>query len=172
MRIIGEQLDVIAGGEIVATHRRGTQRGQYVTNPEHAPAYVEDTQNLWTRGYFLRQASKVGPATTTALTRLLDSKRIEAQGFRSCMNILDLGKRSSRQLLERACERLIESDPHRPISYTGVKNTIAAIRTEDAARPTTDPGQGPQVRTSAPKIMNRDTSRATWPGPRRSRWLL
>src|SRR5690625_3797667 len=55
-------------------------------------------------------------------------------GFRSCMNILDLGKRTSRQLLERACERLVESDPNRQISYTGVKNTIAAIRTEDTAR--------------------------------------
>jgi hypothetical protein len=58
---------------------------------------------LWTRGYFLRQASKVGPGTVAALTRLLDGKVIEAQGYRSCMNILDLGKRGSRVLLEQAC---------------------------------------------------------------------
>ncbi|HLS01977.1 MAG TPA: IS21 family transposase [Beutenbergiaceae bacterium] len=166
VRIIGEQLDVITDGEIVATHRRGTQRGQYVTNPEHAPAYLEDTHDLWTRGYFLRQASKAGPATTAALTRLLDSKRIEAQGFRSCMNILNLGKRSGRQLLERACEHLVESDPHRQISYTGVKNTIAAIRTEDAQRPSTSGPHTSGDHTGAGrKVSSRDTSGAHLSGP-------
>ncbi len=165
VRIVGEQLDVITDGVIVATHRRGTQRGQYVTNPEHAPTYLEDTQDLWSRAYFLRQASKVGPATVAALTRLLDSKRIEAQGFRSCMNILGLGKRTGRQLLERACERLVESDPNRQISYTGVKNTIAAIRAEDAARPTTDQGQGLGVWGSDGRVSSRDTSGAHLAGP-------
>src|SRR5699024_9389905 len=133
--------------------------------PEHAPAYLEDTRDLWTRAYFLRQAAKVGPATTAALTRLLDSKRIEAQGFRSCMNILGLGKRSGRQLLERACERLVESDANRQISYTGVKNTIAAIRTEDAGRPTTSQGRPAGARGGAGRVTGRDTSGAHLAGP-------
>lgn len=165
VRIIGETLDVLTEGEIIATHRLGTQRGQYVTNPEHAPAYLQDTQDLWTRAYFLRQGAKVGPATVAALTRLLDSKRIEAQGFRPCMNILALGKRSRRQLLERACERLVESDPHRQISYTAVKNTIAAIRAEDATRPTTDRGRPPGGGGDAGRVVSRDTSGAHLAGP-------
>jgi hypothetical protein len=90
-----------AGRSSPPTSTAAPQR--YVTDPEHAPAHAEAVSGLWTRGYFLRQASKVGPGTVAALTRLLDGKVIEAQGYRSCMNILDLGKRGSRVLLEQAC---------------------------------------------------------------------
>lgn len=162
VRIIGEQLDVLAEGEIIATHRRGRHRNGYVTDPEHAPAYLEDATGLWTRAYFLRQAAKAGPGTVAALTRLLDSKKIEAQGFRSCMNILDLGKRGRRQLLEQACRRLTDSDQRRPISYTAVKHAIAALGTEQDARPRStgevsdiNEGQRPSRR-----LTERDTSRA------------
>ena len=122
---------------------------------------------LWTRGYFLRQAAKVGPATVAALTRLLDGKAIEAQGYRSCMNILDLGKRAgqNRQLLEAACRGLVEEDPHRQITYTSVKHRMSALRADADQRPTTsgDSGGGgilPATTTGAAKASGRDTSRA------------
>lgn len=162
VRIIGNQLDILASGAVVATHTRSAQRGVYVTDPGHGPAYFEESQGLWTRAYFLRQGAKAGPATVAALERLLDSKKIEAQGFRSCMNILDLGKRGGREVLEGACARLI-ADEHRQISYTGVKNTIAVIRTERDGRPTTlgaPPGAPPSRR-----IQERDTRGAHLAGP-------
>ncbi|MBL5974491.1 MAG: IS21 family transposase [Candidatus Leucobacter sulfamidivorax] len=162
VRIVGDTLDVLADGEVIATHQRGRHRNRYVTDPGHAPAYLEDQAGLWTRAYFLRQAAKAGPGTVTALTRLLDSKTIEAQGFRSCMNILDLGKRGNRGLLELACRRLTDGDPHRQISYTAVKHAIAAIRAEQNARPTTDPEAWARADTppSSRPPAGRDTSRA------------
>lgn len=135
VRIVGEQLDVLADGTVVATHQRSQRRNGYVTDPEHAPAYLEETAGLWTRAYFLRQAAKVGPGTVTALTRLLEGKKIEAQGFRSCMNILDLGKRGSRQQLEQACTQLTDYDAHRQISYTAVKHALAVVRAQKDQRP-------------------------------------
>ena len=163
VRIIGEQIDVLAGGEIIATHQHGLRRNGYVTDPEHAPAHAEAVSGLWTRGYFLRQASKVGPGTVAALTRLLDGKVIEAQGYRSCMNILDLGGRGSRVLLEQACRQLVDEDPHRQITYTAVKNRITALRAGLDARPTTDGDilggvGGSPTGVGAPG--RRDTSRA------------
>ena len=118
---------------------------------------------LWTRGYFLRQASKVGPGTVVALTRLLDGKVIEAQGYRSCMNILDLGKRGSRVLLEQACRGLVDEDPHRQISYTAVKNRITALRADLDARPTVSSGDIPSSTAGSSPVAaagRRDTSRA------------
>lgn len=105
----------------------------------------------------------MGPATAAALTRLLDGKAIEAQGYRSCMNILDLGKRSSqnRALLEAACRELVAEDPNRPITYTAVKHRISALRAAAGQRPTTtsdDGGGGPM--TPVPRTGGRDTSRA------------
>lgn len=162
VRIVGDKLDVLADGEVIATHQRGKHRNRYVTDPEHAPAYLEDQAGLWTRAYFLRQAAKAGPGTVTALTRLLDSKTIEAQGFRSCMNILDLGKRGNRLLLEQACRRLTDGDAPRQISYTAVKHAIAAIRAEQDARPSADPEAWARADTppSSRPPAGRDTSRA------------
>ena len=162
VRVIGEQIDVLSGGEIIATHQHGPRRNGYVTDPEHAPAHAEAVSGLWTRGYFLRQASKVGPGTVAALTRLLDGKVIEAQGYRSCMNILDLGKRGSRVLLEQACRGLVDEDPHRQITYTAVKNRITALRAGLDARPTTD-GDIVGGIVASPTVGapgRRDTSRA------------
>jgi len=141
VRIIGSRLDVLAGGEVIATHRQGQRRNSFVTDAAHAPAHHEGMDGLWTRGYFLRQAAKVGPGCVAALSRLLDSRAIEAQGFRSCMNILDLGKRGNRHLLEQACQRLV-ADPHRQVSYTAVKHHLAALRAEHHGRPTTSSDTG------------------------------
>ncbi|WP_259357173.1 IS21 family transposase [Brevibacterium sediminis] len=80
VRIIGTRLDILAVGDIVASHRVATKTHSYVTDADHAPASQGQTTGLWTRGYFLRQAAKAGPNTVDALTRLPDAKKIEAQG--------------------------------------------------------------------------------------------
>lgn len=161
VRIIGSQLSVLAEGEVIATHRQGAARNSYVTDAAHAPAHYEQMEGLWTRGYFLRQGAKVGPGCVAALTRLLDSRVIEAQGFRSAMNILDLGRRGNRHLLEAACQQLL-ADPHRQISYTAVKHHLTALRAQADQRPTTG---GDEALATAPatdpgRPASRDTSRA------------
>ena len=168
VRIVGTAIEVLADGQIIAAHQQGRHRNGYVTDPEHAPPHYESVAGLWTRGYFLRQAGKVGPATVAALTRLLDGKAIEAQGYRSCMNILDLGKRASenRILLEAACRDLVAEDPNRPITYTAVKHRMSALRAAGDQRPTTGGGSdadGTAAPTSSPGaagMAGRDTSRA------------
>lgn len=161
VRIVGEQVTVLADGEIIATHRRGPRRHGFVTDASHAPHGYEDTSLLWTRAYFLRQGAKVGPYTVEALTRLLGRLKIEAQGYRSCMNILSLGKGNNRHLLEEACRILCIQDEHKPISYTAIKNHITALRATHAGRPaavdTNWDGTNPP---SAPAPRNRDTARA------------
>lgn len=87
---------------------------------------------------------------------------IEAQGYRSCMNILDLGKRGSRLLLEQACQQALEEDPYRQISYTAIKHRLTLLRAEQDQRPTTT-GSGPRFEPdgdTASSSRTRDTSRA------------
>lgn len=138
VRISGAEVLIMNDNQIVATHQMPTARHGFVTDPGHAPMNPDIVTGLWSRGYFLRQAAKVGPATVAALTNLLDSKVIEAQGFRSCMNILSLGKGTNRPLLEAACEQLLDPQGRkRAISYTAVKNQLAAVRTQRSQRPST-----------------------------------
>ena len=153
----------MTGGLVIAEHARAARRYSYVTNPEHAPAGYQDTELLWTRAYFLRQASKVGPGTVEAITRLLDRKKIEAQGFRSCMNILALGKGMNRSLLERACQDLC-ADPRTSISYTAVKHRITVLRAEANGRPTVTERAVGHPKKEETESLNpasgRDTSKA------------
>lgn len=161
VRIVGEQLAILASGDIVATHQRGTRRNSFVTDPAHSPAGYEDTSLLWTRAYFLRQAEKVGPFTVQALTMLLDRMKIEAQGYRSCMNILGLGKGNNRSLLEEACRALCTQEPARSISYTAIKHQITVVRAAHAARPAvSDPPWDASGVPAAPALGLRDTSKA------------
>ena len=140
-RITGTRLDVMADGDIVATHTITAVRHGYVTDPDHQPPFSGDITGLWTRGYFLRQAAKIGPATTRALENLLDAKPIEAQGYRACRNILDLGKTTANAVvLERACHLLTSTTSRRAISYTAVKNRMAVVRADDDQRPTASSG--------------------------------
>lgn len=159
VRIVGEQVAILAGGDIVATHQRGTRRNSFVTDPAHAPAGYEDTSLLWTRAYFLRQAAKVGPYTVQALTQLLVRLKIEAQGYRSCMNILGLGKGPNRSLLEAACRTFCTQEPVRLISYTAIKHQIGLERATQAGRPSVQdpPWQEPGTPPPAPALGSRDT---------------
>jgi len=160
VRIVGEQVTIFAGGDIVATHQRGPRRNSFVTDPSHVPAGYEDTSLLWTRAYFLRQAAKVGPYTVQALTQLLDRLKIEAQGYRSCMNILGLGKGPNRSLLEAACRTFCIQEPVRLISYTAIKHQIGLERAAQAGRPSVQqdpPWQEPGTPPPAPALGSRDT---------------
>ena len=176
VRIIGTAIEVLADGQIIAAHHQGRHRNGYVTDPEHAPPHYESVAGLWTRGYFLRQ----GPGRPRHGDRTDQAARRQGNrgpGYRSCMNILELGKRASgnRVLLEAACRELVDDDPHRLITYTAVKHRISALRAEGGQRPTTtgsSPGSGGAITASAARTDQtggRDTSRArTWRGPKRS----
>ena len=85
------------------------------------------SSDLWSRAYFVRQAHKVGPNTVTAICNVLDRQRIEAQGYRSCQNILALAKGDNKALLERACGQLIDDTSPRAISYTAVKQHLGNL---------------------------------------------
>lgn len=147
VRIRGEQLDVFAGGITIATHQVMTQRGAYVTDTAHCPPGMEDPNNLWSAAYFLNQAARVGPNTRKAIDALLAAKPIVAQAYLPARNILGMGKGDNKIILEEACRRLVgEDDKPRSVSYTAVKNMMAAVRSDLSARPRTAAEVSPRPR--------------------------
>lgn len=122
---------VMEGGEVVAEHPRLWGRwGQYSTDESHMPPEHRDARNPWSRERFESWADRVGPATGECVRRVLDSRPVVEQAFVACRNILGLSRSRSPELLERACARFA-AGPAVP-SYTALKDTIAAIRAEDA----------------------------------------
>lgn len=164
VKITGQALTVMCGGEVIASHTVSGRRHGFVTDPDHVPAQHLQSADLWSRAYFLRQAHKIGPNTVATISDVLNRQRIEAQGYRSCQNILGLGKGDNKQLLEHACQQLISQTSRRAISYTAVKQHLAALRSQAAARPTTTPAPRPTT-AAGPPPERRDTRGAHLAGP-------
>lgn len=167
VKITGERLVVCCDGEIIAEHVVESRKHVFVTDPAHVPARHHSAADLWSRAYFERQAHKIGPYTVDVIIGVLDRQRIEAQGYRTCQNILGLAKGgSNKTLLERACHQLLAEPPGRPISYTAIKQRMAALRAQAAARPTTSAPDRPRP-PYAPVPERRDTTGAHLAGPAR-----
>lgn len=164
IRVVGSTLSVLADNEVIATHQVSPRAGAYVTDTDHEPDYFAEYKNLWSRAYFLRQGAKIGPSTRKVLEDLLDSQAIEAQAFRPCRNILDLGKtHANAQVLEAACAQMIsDTGRRRAISFTAVKNAMAIVRAAADQRPTTSPPNAPSRQTT---VTRRDTATAHLAGP-------
>ncbi|MCZ4657459.1 IS21 family transposase [Dietzia kunjamensis] len=165
VKITGPTLTVMAGGEVIASHTVSGRRHSFVTDPDHVPAQHLQTSDLWSRAYFVRQAHKIGPNTVAAISEVLDRQRIEAQGYRSCQNILALARGDNKMLLERACGQLISATARRAIHYTAVKQQLAALRAQAAARPTTTAAPPATTARVEPPPGRRDTTGAHLAGP-------
>jgi transposase len=90
----------------VASHMRSDKEGGYTTCREHMPKshqqYLE-----WTPSRIINWAATVGEATAQVVEIVMNGREHPAQGFRSCMGIMRLGKRYSPERLEAACRRAI-----------------------------------------------------------------
>ncbi|WP_312458334.1 IS21 family transposase [Proteiniclasticum sp.] len=89
----------------IASHRRlHGRRGQYSTIPEHMPPdhqrYVE-----WDGNRFRKWAEKIGPHTLIVINSMLSYYKVEQQGYRSCMGLLQLSKKYGERRVEAACEK-------------------------------------------------------------------
>jgi transposase len=118
--ISASTVEILYKGRRVATHARSSLRGRHTTIAEHRPAkhqkYLE-----WTPERFRRLAEAVGPSTAKAVSRILESRTYPEQGYRSCLGILRLGDRYSKERLESASARALH---FQALSYKSVKSIL------------------------------------------------
>jgi transposase len=114
-RLTERSVEVFHRGERVASHRR--LPGRFTTVPEHMPA-AHRHQVEWTPERLKHWARKIGPETATLIETILLARRHPQQGFRSCMGILQLGKRYDARRLEAAARRanLIGASSYRSLA--------------------------------------------------------
>lgn len=106
MRLTERTVELFQRGQRVAVHVRSKRQGSHSTQAEHMPkahrAHME-----WTPGRLLNWAVEVGPHTRDLVKHLLWTRPHPEMGYRSCLGLLNLGKRFGRQRLEAACERAL-----------------------------------------------------------------
>jgi transposase len=114
VRLTSRTVEIFLSGERIATHiRKYGSPSQYSTLPEHmSPSHRE--YNQWNAERFRSWARSIGKNTLVVVNAIFESRKIEQQGYRTCMALLKLTDRYSPSRLESACSRAL--------SYTSSPN--------------------------------------------------
>jgi len=128
-RLVREQLDIrhteatvecLYKGNRVASHPKSTVRGGYTTTPEHMPrAHREYAE--WTPERLISWAAGAGKATAQVVEVILSRKIYPEHAFNSCLGVISLGKRFSKERLEAACERALYI---KGVNYRSIKSIL------------------------------------------------
>lgn len=120
VRATDATVEVLFGGNRVASHARSYQKGRHTSIKEHMPSshrrYAE-----WTPERIRRWAASVGPETGAHVAAILEHRAHPEQGFRAALGIMRLCKEYGADRLEAACRRAAR---YRLYSYKGVSNIL------------------------------------------------
>jgi transposase len=136
LRATNKTIEVLDKDRIrVASHIRqyAAGKGRYVTNEAHMPLNHRAMRLLgqFDGERYLNWAEKIGENTYFVINRILTGYKVEQQGYKSCMGILQCAKRYSNAQLEEACAyaRQIGS-----CTYTTIKNYFSKVRPTSASQ--------------------------------------
>lgn len=103
-RITASAIGIIFKAKRIASHARSYQKGKFTTITDHMPkshqGYTE-----WTPSRLISWAEKAGPGTAKLIETIMTIRPHPQQGFRSCLGIMGLGKKYSKERLEAAAQR-------------------------------------------------------------------
>lgn len=119
LRLTAKTVEVLHKGQRVATHPREGE-GRFSTYLEHMPKSHQAHRN-WSPDRFLRWAQEIGPCTREVISGQLQGRPHPEHGYRSCLGLLNLGRRYSRQRLEKACQRALEV---RTVNYQSIASIL------------------------------------------------
>ncbi len=115
----------------IAFHQRDRKKYGYTTEKSHMPA-THQFVNGWNTDRFVKWASQMGGSIEAFIERLLESREHPQQAFKSCMGVLNLGKKYKPEDLEKVCKKAIE---YNSISfrfiYNALKNNIHKMEPEN-----------------------------------------
>jgi len=137
VKVTDTTIEIFYNHNRIASHRRLKGRpGQYSTITEHMP---EDHQRYleWNGDRFRKWSEHIGISTYTVIDKILTSKGVEQQTYRSCMGLLRLSQKYSEGQLEEACKKALgyTATP----SYKSIKNLLVTgvVKTPESNPETT-----------------------------------
>lgn len=109
----------------IALHIRGPLQTAYTTQADHMPPHHQRMQQIkgWNKDDLLKQAARIGTATSQAATLMLDNSFYIEQNYKACFGMLMLEKKYSSNRLEAACTRALQGTR---VNYTMIKNILEA----------------------------------------------
>lgn len=122
VRITSGAVEIFYNNHRICSHPRLYGKiGQYHTIPEHMPekhkSYTE-----WNAERFLSWANSIGQCTGAVVRAVLNSHKVEQQGYRACMGLLKLSDKYGIMRLEAACQKSLSYTPNP--SYKNVDSIL------------------------------------------------
>lgn len=105
-RVTDTTVEIVHGGQRVASHAYSPIKGRHTTIAEHMPA-AHRAHLEWTPGRFERWAADIGPSTRQLVEHLLTTKPHPEMGYRSCLGLLSLARHYGNERLEAGCARAL-----------------------------------------------------------------
>jgi transposase len=111
-------------GRRVALHKRRRSGSRYISDPLHMPEKHRRQREHDKRNgdSYRRWAEAIGESTFRFIDALLAAQTVEETAYKSCMGVLQLGKRHGEAELERACGKALGMGS---VTYSTVKRLIS-----------------------------------------------
>lgn len=127
-------VELLHGGQRVASHVRNAKQGGFSTEPDHMPANHR-AQMEWTPQRLIHWGHSIGPACAESVTRLIHEHKHPEHGYRACLGLLSLAKRYGKPRLEAACTLALQIGAGQ---YRHVRDILKNNRDQSAAPATTE----------------------------------
>jgi len=108
LRVTAAMIEVLSDNrERVALHQRRRSGSRYISRPEHMPAKHrhQHEMNRRTGKEYREWAASIGEHTLALVEAMLRAQHVEESAYRSCMGVLQMGKKHGNDRLEAACEQ-------------------------------------------------------------------
>ena len=128
VRITPKIIEIYYEGTRIASHMRlGDSDGLYSTIFEHMPLDHQH-YSTWNGDRFRKWARDIGESTYEIICYFLRSPKVEEQGYKSCMTLLKLTEKYSKDELETACAKCRALTRHP--SLKGIKFILESPKEE------------------------------------------
>jgi len=122
VRLTQHMVEIFYKNKRIASHRRlYGQPGQYSSVLEHMPDKHRD-YTQWNAERFIRWARDIGPNTEKVVGGIIASRKVEQQGYKTCLALLKLADAYSALRLEGACGKALYY--HSCPSFKSVKTIL------------------------------------------------
>ena len=121
IRYTNNTVEIFHENKRVAVHHRFYGRGKSSTLREHMPVGHRSYAD-WSPSRILRWAKKTGDSCEEICRKVMEGREHPELGYRSCLGIINLGKKYSPERLENACRRALAIGG---ISYKSVGSILA-----------------------------------------------
>jgi hypothetical protein len=126
----------------VASHVRRyiAAHGRYVTQEAHMPPHhrAVHTYRKFDGRRYRSWAQKIGEHTYFIIDSLLTAGKVEEQGYRSCMGVLQLTKTYGSLRLEMACKRARSLGSYTYTTVNAILRKGTEAATNESSKPTPD----------------------------------